>query len=125
MDIESVKSLFLMFSGEESCDEWSPLINLAVSETDKMLRPDADRSDVRLGFLCAAAANRRLQQIKASRERSQSTFAGKVLTQTQNSALHYAEKLYSDYIQLCNDLIEPSAFVFAGFSNSEEAERKC
>ena len=125
MDIESVKTLFTMFSGEEVTEEFSPLIVLAIAETEKMLLPDADRSDIRLGFLCAACANRRLQQINSSRERSKETFAGKVLSESQNTSLHYAESLYKDYLQLCDDLIKPSCFVFASFSGGEEAEKKC
>ena len=96
MHIESVKSLFTIFTGETNYDAFMPIINLAVSETEKMLRTDADTEDVRLDFLCAAIANFRLVQIK------------------------YAEKLMCDYISLCRDLIISDSFAFIGFGKGDE-----
>ncbi len=114
MNIDSVKTLFELFSGE-SAENFAPLVQLAVDETEKMLLPDKDASDVRLQFLAAAAANYRLRQIMASRDRTQVTYAGKMLdTKTGTSA--GAESLLRDYLALCSDLIKPQTFVFAAFS---------
>ena len=114
MNIDSFKTLFELFSGE-SAENFAPLVQLAVDETEKMLLPDKDASDVRLQFLAAAAANYRLRQIMASRDRTQVTYAGKMLdTKTGTSA--GAESLLRDYLALCSDLIKPQTFVFAAFS---------
>ena len=114
MNIESVKSLFRMFSGEDDSEKYAPLIELALSETEKMLLPDADRSDVRLNFLCAAVANHRCRQIISSRDRTEITYAGKMLRDGKDSALAYSEKLLRDYLELCSDLVKPQTFTFAG-----------
>ncbi len=114
MNIDSVKTLFELFSGE-SAENFAPLVRLAVDETEKMLLPNADASDVRLGFLAAAIANYRLRQIMASRDRSQVTYAGKMLD-SGAATVSGAEKLLRDYLGLCSDLIKPQTFVFAAFS---------
>ena len=117
MNIESVKSLFELFSSEEQEDNL-PLVELAVAEVEKMLLPDADPSDIRLNFLAAAIANYRLRQIKASRDRTKVTYAGKMLdtSYTVNSAAG----LLRDYLQLCSPLIQQKTFIFAGFSGGEK-----
>ncbi len=116
MNIESVKTLFTLFSGEEASENFIPVITLAVSEVEKMLLPESDPTDVRLDFLCASIANNRLQQIYSARERSEFTVAGKMLKESQNTALAYSEKLVRDYMNMCEDLIKPKTFVFMGFS---------
>ena len=117
MNIESVKSLFELFSGE-SQEDYLPLVELAVSEVEGMLFPDADITDIRLAFLAAAIANYRLSRINASRDRTKVTYAGKMLDSsgTQNSAA----SLLKDYLQLCSSIIRPKTFIFAGFSGEEE-----
>lgn len=120
MNIESVKTLFTLFSGEDVSEKYTPLITLSVSEVEKMLLPEADPSDIRLDFLCAAVANHRLQQINSARERSEFTVAGKMLTVSQNTALAYSEKLLRDYMNLCSELIRQKTFVFMGFSDMSE-----
>jgi hypothetical protein len=119
MNIESVKSLFTLFSGEEDHGRYAPVISLAMAEVERMLLPDADRTDIRLEFLCAAAANHRLQQLNAARDRTEVTYAGDMLqppSQTRPSgSLAYSERLLRDYMQLCEDLIQPRNFVFISF----------
>lgn len=112
MNIDSVKSLFRMFSGEDEPEKYSPLIELSLTEVEKMLLPDADRSDVRLTFLCAAVANHRFRQIKSSRDRTEITYAGKTIKDGADSALAYSEKLLRDYLELCSELISPQIFTF-------------
>lgn len=116
MNIESVKTLFTLFSGEDVSENYTPIIILAVSEVEKILLPESDPTDVRLDFLCAAIANHRLQQINSARERSEFTVAGKMLTTSQNIALSYSEKLLRDYMNMCEDLIKPKTFMFMSFS---------
>ncbi|MDE6092095.1 MAG: hypothetical protein K2G14_03270, partial [Ruminococcus sp.] len=117
MNIESIKTLFTLFSGEDVSETYTQLITLAISEVEKMLLPESDPTDIRLDFLCAAIANNRLQQINSARERAEFTVAGKMLTVSQNTALSYSEKLLRDYMNLCEDLIKPKTFMFMSFSN--------
>ena len=117
MNIESVKSLFELFSGEPQ-ENYLPLAELAVAEVEKMLIPDADSSDVRLNFLAAAIANYRLSQIKNSQDRTKVTCAGKMLDPA--AAKTYAAGLLRDYLQLCSPLIRPRTFIFTGFCGGEE-----
>ncbi|MCM1316230.1 MAG: hypothetical protein NC205_03985 [Prevotella sp.] len=120
MNIESVKTLFELFSGEEASEKYIPLITLSVIEVERMLLPDVDHSDMRLDFLCAAFANHKLQEVNAARERSEYTSAGKMLTVSQNTALKYAKNLLHDYMNLCAELIKEKTFVFMGFSDITE-----
>lgn len=121
MNIESVKSLFMLFSGLDEYEKYMPVISLAVAETEKMLTEEAQCDDIRLCFLCAAVANYRLQQINAAHDRTESTYAGKLTATPQNSGcLQYAEKLLNDYINLCSELIKPRTFMFMSFGTGME-----
>lgn len=120
MNIESIKTLFELFSGEEASEKYMPLITLSVIEVEKMLLPEADPSDMRLDFLCAAFANHKLQQVNSARERAEYTSAGKMLTVSQNTALKYSRNLLHDYMNLCAELIKEKTFVFMGFSDITE-----
>lgn len=116
MHIDSVKSLFTMFSGEEDYEMFMPIIVLAISETEKMLVEGADKDDIRLNFLAASIANFRLAQIKSAKDRTQATASGKALVSDTNSGtLKYAEKLMYNYMSLCHELIASDSFVFACF----------
>ncbi|MBQ6212500.1 MAG: hypothetical protein IJJ57_06375 [Ruminococcus sp.] len=120
MDIQTIVSAFELFTGEENGDEYYQLILLAVSEVESVLLPDADDTDVRLVFLCAALAFYRLQQILAARERAAVTYAGKVLKESQNTAYGYAKELLRDYLQICSDLLKSKNFTFSSFAAGEE-----
>lgn len=121
MNIESVKSVFTLFSGETDFEKYSPIIALAMQEVENMLVDKEACDDIRLDFLCAAAANYRLQQINAAHDRSEITYAGKMLASPANSGtLKYAEKLLSDYINLCGNLVKPKTFMFMSFGCGKE-----
>lgn len=121
MNIESVKNIFALFSGETDLEKFSPIIALAVCETEKMLVSESTNGDIRLDFLCAALANYRLQQMNAAHDRSESTYMDKAVTSGQDSGtLKYAEKLLQDYINLCSDIIKPRTFMFAAFCCGSE-----
>lgn len=120
MNIESIKTLFELFSGEEASEKYMPLITLSVIEVEKMLLPEADPSDIRLDFLCASFANHKLQQVNSARERSEYTSAGKLLTTSQNTALKFADNLLHDHMNLCAELIKEKTFIFMGFSDIKE-----
>ena len=120
MDIQKVTEIFEIMPGETNSAEYIKLIYLSMREIDTLLRPNADISDLRLCFLCAALAFYRLQQILAARERAEVTYAGKVLKESQNTAYEYAKQLLRDYMQICKDLITSETFVFSSFSSGEE-----
>lgn len=120
MNIESVKSLFSLFSGEEDTDPYIPMIRLAMKETEKMLLPDADASDIRLDFLSAAIAFYRVRRIMAARDREKFVYAGKMPSSGQDSSAAYAESLLRDYLDLCSGLISSGTFVFMSFFGGKE-----
>lgn len=120
MDIQKITEIFELMTGEENSTEYMKLIYLSMREVDDILRPNADISDLRLCFLCAALAFYRLQQILAARERADVTYAGKVLKESQNTAYEYAKQLLKDYLQMCQSLITVETFVFGSFSSGEE-----
>ena len=74
MNTEKITSLFLLFSGEESAEEFEPIIDLAVRLTEKMLNSEADKSDLRVDFLAAALANYHVQQLKSAHDRTTAAF---------------------------------------------------
>ena len=120
MNLESVKSIFALFIGEDDISTYVPFIQLAMTETEKMLLPDADSSDIRLDFLTSSIAAYRLRQAEASRDNSKYTYAGKMNSNSSNPALLYSERMLRDYLTLCSDLISPKTFVFFGTSSGKE-----
>ena len=119
MDDTKVKNLFTLFSGEVYTQEHSPIVQLAITETAKILR-DPQTADERVDFLCAAAANYRWQQIRSAHDCSEYTYAGKMSDGNKYSVLTFAENLLRDYYNMCADIIEPQNFVFMGFVAGED-----
>ncbi len=111
MDVDVVISLFKLFSGDESPQKYYPLIPAAIQEVEKILRPDADKSDMRLYFLCAAWANYFMQKIILSHS-GEYTVAGKGASNSDTPALKYAKELLKDYYDMCRELIYPQSFTF-------------
>lgn len=120
MDIESVKTLFRLFSGEESSEEYAPVIELAMKETEKILRPEADKGDIRLSFLAAAMANYRAVQLRSTQDRRRYTYAGRMAEGDRYIGVSGAEKQLRDYYELCSDLIVPQTFIFMGIAGGGE-----
>lgn len=114
MDITKIKQLFTLFSGDSCTEEQEPLIQLALTEVEAMLTENADKSDERLNFLCAALANFRYYQAISSQDRSEYTYGGKVLNDGEKKNLCLAEGLLKGYFQLCSDIIKGSDFIFIG-----------
>ncbi|MBR1591655.1 MAG: hypothetical protein IJ666_01410 [Ruminococcus sp.] len=116
----TIRTLFLLFSGEDNCDALMAFIDVSMMEISKILKPDADADDVRLDFLCAANANYRYQQAKSARDNSEFTYAGKMSSEDNNKIVSYAVKLVRDYYELCSDLLEQQNFIFMSFSSKED-----
>lgn len=113
INIDIVQSIFSLFSGQENVKN-SPFIILAIEETKRILLPDIYEEDERINFLCAAIANYRYQQAKASGDRSAYTYAGEMIKADKNTPLAFAESMLRDYYQMCHDIIKPQNFVFMG-----------
>lgn len=114
MDITKIKQLFTLFSGESCTEEQEPLIQLALTEVEAMLTENADKSDERLNFLCAALANFRYCQALSAQDRSEYTYGGKFINDSDRKSLSLAEGLLKGYFQLCSDIIKGSDFIFMG-----------
>ncbi len=124
MNIDKIKRLFTLFSGEEYEEKHQDILELGIAEVKKMLREDADKEDSRLDFLAAADANYRYCQALLSADGRLYTYGGSM---PDNSAagkrgiLDFAGNLLKDYLQLCRDLITADTFVFFGFSKGGDS----
>ena len=113
MNLETVHSLFTLFSGEEDSHAFAPIITASVKEVQGMLQKEADQTDVRLCYLAGAVANLRYTQIYGARNSPLATFAGNVSKLSDNSQkLAFAERLVRAYQRLCGDLLKNQDFVF-------------
>lgn len=114
MDITKIKQLFTLFSGDFCTEEQEPLIQLALTEVEGMLIENADKSDERLNFLCAALANFRYYQALSAQDRREYTYGGKFINDSDKKNLSFADGLLKGYFQLCGDIIKGSDFIFIG-----------
>lgn len=125
MNSENVKSLFTLFSGEEYSSNFAPFLEISTIQVKKMLVEDADEDDSRLDFLCAALANYRYRLAEFSADRSEYTYAGKMLGSSVGKLLNFSESLLKDYFHLCRDLINGSDFVFMSTPGGDEQGGIC
>lgn len=116
-----VKSLFNLFSGQESEND-NDFIILARHEVREILVPNVSETDERISFLCAAIANYRYQQAKAAADNSMYTYAGEMIKAKKNTPLAFAESMLRDYYQLCRNIIKPQNFIFMGFSKGDVSD---
>lgn len=114
MNLPKIKSLFTLFSGNSCTEQHEPLIEAAVMEVEGMILENADREDPRLDFLCAAIANFRYYQALSAQDRSEYTYGGKVINDSDGKILKFAEGLLKGYFRLCEELIKGSDFIFIG-----------
>lgn len=114
MDIDMIKALFSMYSGEENVLPWLPLILMSVHEVEGLLKKDADKRDPRISALGAAHANVRYVQSTAARDKLSHTHAG-TAAKNGNGAekLDFACKLYSQIRDGCAELLADREFSFA------------
>lgn len=123
MNIEKIKKLFTLFSGEEYEEKHRDILELGIAEVKKMLREDADTEDARLDFLAAADANYRYCQALLSADGKLYTYGGSMPdgnVREKWGILDFAGNLLKDYFQMCRDLITTDNFVFFGFSKGGE-----
>lgn len=120
MDIDKIKAVFSLFTGEEYDEKFDPVIELSVMETKKLLIDEESASDSRVPFLCAAMANYRYQLMRCSAERSDFTYAGKVSIADQKRTLEFAERMLREYHTLSRDILKTKELVFMGFSGKED-----
>ena len=114
MELETVKTLFSMYSGVEETLPYLPLILMSASELEPQLRSGADKTDCRLAALCAALANVRYVEATAARDRLSHTHAGAVAKNPESAQkLDLALRLYTQLRESCADLLTDSGFSFA------------
>lgn len=120
MDIDKIKAVFSLFTGEEYDERFDPLIELSAMETGKLLIDEESAADPRVPFLCAAMANYRYQLMRCSAERSDFTYAGKVSTADQKRTLEFAERMLREYHTLSRDILKTNELVFMSFSGRSD-----
>lgn len=113
MNIEKITGLFTLFSGETDVKKYMPLINFAVCDVLPKLRKEADLTDDRLAFLCAAIANLRYMQILAQKDKLTYTYAGTVASHDNSEQkFQLARNLVHDYWLNIPDLLADNDFIF-------------
>lgn len=122
MNNTTVRLLFKLFSGVDTIKnpDYLPIVEVAISEVERMLRYGADETDIRLCYLSAALANYRYRQMLCAQDRTEVTYAGRMSRDEHDISLEYAEKMFRDYLHLCDDLVTSTDFVFMAFSAGEE-----
>lgn len=120
MTAETVNSLFTLFAAEADTESYAPLITSAMAEVEKMLKPDADSTDVRLDYLCASLAAVRYAQITAVKNMVSCTYGG-AASMEGNAQLEYdfARALFEEYRKYAADLLLDSSFVFYGIKEGQ------
>ena len=115
MDMETIGSLFRLFSGETDVTMHLPLLYEAAGTVHARLRKGADAHDIRLAYLAAAIANMRYAQIYAAREKPTATYAGTIATKADGAeVLRFTASLASAYVAVCAPLLEDEGFGFCG-----------
>ncbi|MBQ8926769.1 MAG: hypothetical protein IJ055_00655 [Oscillospiraceae bacterium] len=113
MDMQTVASLFTLFSGQQDTQTYGPLLTAAVLEVTQSLRTGADVQDARLCYLAAALANLRYTQLTGAREHMLATYAGTAAVSVdEKGRLGFAQRLAEGYRSLCRELLQDTAFVF-------------
>lgn len=114
MNINSIAALFTLFSGEQNVKKYFPLINSAMNNVRKYLKPDADSSDERLCFLCAAIANLNHSRILAARDSINYSLSGESarISDSSSGYLGFAHSLVREYLASASDLLSDADFSF-------------
>ena len=115
MDMNTITSLFSLFSGESDTDRFLPIVTTACEEVRSTLRENADTSATGLCYLAAAVANLRYTEIYFARENTLATYAGTIARESDaTQRLHFAQQLVKSYQGLCRELIrDSSAFLLS------------
>lgn len=108
IDRDTVEKLFLYYVGDTRETEFDPLLDIAISETEQLLRDDADRTDTRLPYLAAALALQQYRKMMAVRDRTIYTPTGTAAVTPSNSEmLEAAASLVREHMALCASLLKP------------------
>lgn len=115
IDMEQCRKLFCLFAMLPDAEPYTPLLDAAAAQCMSMLRPDADASDLRLCYFCAALANLRYVQMQAARCGVSHTYAGTV-ARSHDAALpcSFAERLVQEYHAAAADLLTDRRLLLTG-----------
>ena len=122
MDRLKIQKILALFTGDEYDEKYDPLIDLAIPETAKLLRPGVENEDPRVPFICAAMANYRFRLMRCASDTGKYTYAGKVDEAGQQHKLEFAERMLKEYLTLSRDILKNGEFVFMGFSGKEQLD---
>lgn len=113
LNLDTIKTIFKMFSGVEDPDEYQDLIQSAMNDMASMLSDPLYYTDSRLSFVCASLANWKYQQFMASRDRLNYTYAGTVSQRHDGKdQLQDAENMFYHYLATVKDIITDGGFYF-------------
>ncbi|MDR0919304.1 MAG: hypothetical protein LBM93_08685 [Oscillospiraceae bacterium] len=117
MDITQITPLFILFSGQNDVEIYTPIIQNAIREVQSMLKVGTNQTDERLPFVAASVANYRYTQITAARDKIAYTPAGKI-DETHNGIqqFDFAKSLMEQYMCSIKDLLKDDCFSFTGIS---------
>ncbi len=105
---DTVEKLFLYYLGDTRETEFDPLLDMAISETEQLLRDDADRTDTRIPYLAAALTLQQYRKMMAARDRTTYTPTGAAATTSSHSEmLEAAASLVRENMAHCADLVKP------------------
>lgn len=112
MNLERIMVLFTLFSKQDAL-HFLPLIQLSMAEVRERLRAGADKTDERLAFLCAAAANLHFAETQDTQDKTFLTAAGGA-AQAPSQRYGAAKTTFDEYCAICADLLMDRDFLFFG-----------
>lgn len=114
MEVNAVSTLFNMFSGISSVDDYTELIQSSMDDIYNILVDKSNSSDSRLNFVCGSLANWRYQQFISSRDKLNYTYVGSVSQKHDGKdQLKDAENMFYHYLATVKDIIKDDNFYFS------------
>lgn len=116
--------LFLLFANLQSISGFDDYVDAAVSQTEHMLRRNADPDDIRLCYYAAALANLQYRRAIAARGAVSPTYAGDVTRHRYDAVpCELAERLLDEYRKVCAPLLsDGSGFVFQNITEGGQID---
>lgn len=117
MNLAKCMQLFVLIAQVTDAEPYRVLVEAAAEEVRSELRPDADPTDEKLCYYCAAIAHLRYTQIIASRSTLSHTYAG-TLDKAHDDRIPcgFAERLVAEFRAAASHLLLDRSFVFTGIS---------
>lgn len=116
INLDDVKKAFCIISScsSEAAEEFSVIIENAVSFVQDIIRDESSQSDSKVIFLAAAKANYDLALIQGEKDGITSFSAGDISISKSSSSAENAKLLFENAKSDCAALISDNGFVFRG-----------